>query len=231
MKTLAQKMFCMFLIIVFISGIFVCLNGGICYEKIVDKLSQESFDNQDSANPINVNTNLDCPTMLLRKGDKLLLFNNNAPEQEGSNPMPFQTMDEYLKYLVIQRKNGVDCPVLYLQQESDAQGKDVMRIRPSPFDMDAGSPTVPIVYSDNMDASLDNPPYNQGGYAGFDPTSQDVGKLTNLDKIHNSTEVNTISDNAMDSNWGGVMFTQDAVISGKYKDNSVIKVLYPNLSH
>jgi hypothetical protein len=139
-------------------------------------------------------------------------------------------MDEYLNYLVIQRKNGVDCPVLYLQQESDTQGNDVMRIRPSPFDLNAGATTVTVGYNKYTDASLENPPFNQGQHAGFDPTSQYVGILTDIDKIHDSTDDTGISDNAMDSNWGGIVYTQDAIISGKYKDNAILKVLYPNLA-
>jgi hypothetical protein len=232
MKTSIQHLFLIFLIIAFISGIIVNLNGGIFYKLFTNEPSiSDPFDNQDSDKPENVNTDLNCPTMLIRKGEKILLYNKNAPELEGSNPLPFLTMDEYLKYLVIQKKNGMDCPVLYLQQESDVQGNDVMRIRPSPFDMNGGAPTVPIVYQKNVDSSLENPPYNQGQYAGFDPTNQDSGILTDLDKIHNSTKENGISDNAMDPNWGGVMYSQDAILSGKYKDNEITKVLYPKLSN
>ena len=66
-------------------------------------------------------------------------------------------------------------------------------------------------------------PYNQGTY-GFDPSSQYTGKYTILDKIHDSTKTQNpdgISDNAMDSNWGGVVFTVDQIKDGKYSDNVV----------
>lgn len=227
-QSIYKSFFVFFLLVVFASGAFVCLNGGIQYNILSD--DDESFDNQDSSKFEIATGDINCPTALIRKGNKLMLYNRNAPEQEGSNPLPFNSMDGYINYLETQRKNNNECPVLYLQQETDIQGNDVMRIRPSPFDLNAGTPTVPIVYGKNVDSSLDNPPYNQGEYAGFDPTSQNVGFPNDLDKIHNSTRLNPISDNPMDPNWGGVIYTQQAVASGKYNDNTVMKVMYPNLS-
>ena len=83
-----------------------------------------------------------------------------------------------------------------------------------------GSPESPV---ERMDASLDNPPYNQNMISPFDPTSQYVGIYTDIDKIHDSTKMGSpYSDNPMDSNWGGVEWTRRAVDSGKYDDNMVI---------
>lgn len=73
-----------------------------------------------------------------------------------------------------------------------------------------------------QDANRDDLTYNTNMYAGFDPTSQYVGVYTNLDKIHESTSYSELSDNPMDSNWGGVLYTKDAVDSGKYADNVVM---------
>ena len=72
------------------------------------------------------------------------------------------------------------------------------------------------------DASRENTSYNTNMYAGFDPTNQYVGVYTNIDEIHTSTSYSELSDNPMDSNWGGVYYTKDAVDSGKYKDNEVV---------
>ena len=76
------------------------------------------------------------------------------------------------------------------------------------------------------DANRDQPPFNANMYAGFDPTSQYVGVFTNLDKIHQSTEFSELSDNPMDSNWGGVLYTKEAVESGKYDDRLVVPYGY-----
>ena len=73
-----------------------------------------------------------------------------------------------------------------------------------------------------QDASRENTSYNTNMYAGFDPTSQYVGVYTNIDDIHASTSYSELSDNPMDSNWGGIYYTKDAVDSGKYKDNEVV---------
>ena len=75
------------------------------------------------------------------------------------------------------------------------------------------------------DASRDNG-YNQNMYAGFDPYGQYVGRYTDVDEIHYSTEKNVPSDNPMDMNWGGVLYTESQVESGKYAENEVTRTNY-----
>ena len=77
-----------------------------------------------------------------------------------------------------------------------------------------------------QDASRENTNYNTNMYAGFDPTSQYVGVYTNLDQIHQSTSFSELSDNPMDANWGGVLYTKQAVDSGKYEENNVVPYGY-----
>ena len=50
-----------------------------------------------------------------------------------------------------------------------------------------------------------------------------ITKVTELEKIHDSTEKAKVSDNPMDTNWGGVLFSQQAVESGKYVNREVGK--------
>jgi hypothetical protein len=178
-------------------------------------------------------TNDTCPDLLVKNGAELHLYNTKKPNEEGVNPVVFKKLDEYITYLEVQRKAGTSCPVLFLQKENDAQGNDVYRARPSPFQNGAGLPitdnlntpvnTKPI---QAKDASRDNG-YNQNNYAGFDPYGLYVGKVTTVDKIGTSTEKDKISDNPMDPNWGGVLYTQKAVDSGKYEENAVSRVVYP----
>jgi hypothetical protein len=59
----------------------------------------------------------DCPNLLIQKGNALLLYNKNKPEDEN-NPLSFFNLDEYINYLEIQKSKGNSCPVLYLQQEN-----------------------------------------------------------------------------------------------------------------
>jgi len=204
-------LFLLFLCIVFILGFFVNLYG-------------MPIENMESgAEPS------DCPDLLVKRGDVLLLYTTSQPLVDGKNPMPFFNLDEYINYLEIQRNKGIRCPVLYLQQENNAQGEDVYRMRPSPFDLQGGTPTVApsdIHVVEVVDASRENKPYNAGNYASFDPTSQYVGVYTNIDKVHDSTEMNKISDNPMDSNWAGVTYTQQMIDSGKYIDNQITRPIY-----
>ncbi len=181
-------------------------------------------DRKDDISKNGVNSN--CPDLLIRKGNTLLLYNTTKPEIDGINPIPFFNLDEYINYLEIQRKNGIHCPVLYLQQEENTQGQSTYRIRQSPFLPD-GLPTNVDLYRNPIPRSQltsgdDNPPYNANQHMSFDPYGQYIGKYTDLDALHDSTfKGSSISDNPMDSNWGGVLYTKSVVDSGKYKENEV----------
>jgi hypothetical protein len=178
--------------------------------------------------------NPDCPDILVKSGAELHLYNSQKPKKDGENPVVFKSLDEYIQYLEAQRKqNGMVCPILFLQKENDAQGNDVYRVRPSPFNTGAGLPissnlnvgvnTKPITVKDASRESN----YNTGQYAGFDPYGLYVGKITNVDQIGISTEKDKVSDNPMDTNWGGVLYTQKKVDSGKYDENIVTRSAYP----
>lgn len=227
--------------------------------------------------PLNESSDL-CPTLLIKRGNKYMLFNKNMPEEVGQNPLFFDDLDQYKDYVETQRKlYNQQCPVLFLQEENNAQGETVYKMRnsqengnvdplllgsvqdyfmnktnvtpkfgppvgPQAFNqpptnngISLGNYGVPINQLEQTsishhpplveyeDANRDNKPFNQG-YYGFDPTSQYVGKFTVLDKIHNSTQIENqdgLSNNPMDPNWGGAMFTAEKVASGLYEGNSV----------
>jgi hypothetical protein len=67
---------------------------------------------------------------------------------------------------------------------------------------------------------------NPNGTYGFDSSNQYVGKYTVLDKIHDSTKTEYPSGrsaNAMDSNWGGSLFTSKKLYEGEYVGDEVTK--------
>ena len=234
-----QVLFLLFLIIVFCVGWYLHT-----FQLIKPDILKESMENDDKS--------ADCPDMLINKGDTLLLYNSRKPQEDGVNPLPFFNLDEYINYLEIQRKKGIRCPVLYLQKENNAQGQDVFRIRPSPFQQEGGLPMTraefnhqdkqidhpPTILYDNsanldrnapipiIDANRERPPYNAGNYAGFDPYGIHQGTYTELDRIHDSTAKAQLSENPFDPNWGGVLYTQQMVDSGKYDDYNVTKPRY-----
>ena len=41
-------------------------------------------------------------------------------------------------YVKEQQAQGNNCPILFLQEETDVEGNDVYRVRPSPFDLQGG---------------------------------------------------------------------------------------------
>jgi len=205
-------LFIIFLFLVFLSGLYLTMY----FDHGKENMENQQGDVAGSS----------CPDLLVQKGNVLLLYNTTQPLVDGQNPIPFFNLDEYINYLEIQRNKGIDCPVLYLQQENNAQGQDVYRMRPSPFDLEGGLPSMSTVHDDNnivkvQDASRENKPYNENNYPSFDPHGQYQGVYTDLDKVHDSTEMNKISDNPMDSNWAGITYTQQMIDSGKYEENNV----------
>ena len=262
-KSPIQLIFIIFLLVVFVSGIFVCLNGSITsYCSTCNHTGMREYmdgtttgipgttgttgipgttgtmsPNNSAAAGVTGAIDKSCANMLVKRDNSYLLYNNNLPEKEGENPRMFKSLDEYIKFLDGQKAKGLNCPVLYMQQESDAQGNDVFRMRPSPFLMDGGLQPMPMFDMDKVtpvkmiDATVEDPNYNQGQYPAFDPTSQYIGQITDVDVVHYSTtkQDGGISDNAMDNNWGGVMYTQDSLGTGKYDENNVYKVLYPSM--
>jgi len=109
--------------------------------------------------------------MLIQNGNILLLYNSNIPVGNGINPIPFASLDEYIQYVRQQRSQGIDCPVLFLQQENNAQGQNVYRIRPSPFDLQGGlPPVIPPMYSNESISSKLNQYYSGVGLSNPIPT-------------------------------------------------------------
>jgi len=135
-----RLLFFLFLIIVFLAGIYWIFNSNIktTYDKHNGKITVEQMENQNS----------NCPDLLIRKGNALLLYNTSKPEDE-TNPIPFANLDEYIYYLEAQRKLGNTCPVLFLQEETNTQGEDVYRIRPSPFEQEGGLPSITDINKKN----------------------------------------------------------------------------------
>lgn len=224
-----------FLLFAFLAGIYVILTNSL----ELNKLQSDSNETLQNKNPSSPDVNKDCPDLLIKRDNKLLLYNTKVAEVAGVNPISFDSLDDYKKYADNLNKSGLQCPILFLQEESDLQGKNVLRMRPSPFYTEGGLPPLPTEVHNNaiiqkvVDASRENPPYNANNYAGFDSHGQYVGRYTNIDEVHNSTmttaATNGMSDNPMDPNWGGISVTNRSVDSGKYKENEVRPAMYPKM--
>ena len=214
----AAYIFLLLLLATFLMGIIVCLTKGSIegFENFVYNTgTQQSIEHPH-------HREASCPDLLIGTDHGILLLNSNEP-RGPNNPIRFNHLDEYIQYAEQLKKEGKNCPILYLQQESNAQGEDVYRMRPSPFSMDGGLQPIQVNPVAVLDSTRDNPSFNQNMYAGFDSHGQDVGVYNELDAIHNSTQQQQLSDNPMDTNWGGVTYSQEMVLSGKYADRIVGK--------
>jgi hypothetical protein len=172
------------------------------------------------------NGELRCPNLLIQKGSKYYLYNSNIAQVPGVNPIEFNNLEEYTEFLEWQRGAGIRCPVLYVQNSYDAQGERVYKVRPSVTELEGGLPpttpvSLPLKYTQLVDATRNDTPYNQGGYPAYDQSSYYVGSITPLDMIKNSDYNMLYSDNPMDPNWGGAKYTQALVDTGYYKGNEV----------
>jgi hypothetical protein len=186
--------------------------------------STEGFDISDAASSI---TNDRCPNILVQHGSEIFLYNSKVEKVPGVNPIRFKSLDDYSEFMEWLQGRGIRCPVLFLQYSYDAQGNAVYKMRPSPTDLQGGlSPNVPYspapaALVQMMDASRDNPPFNNQMYDGFDPLNFNMGDYTSQDAAFRAKELTSkYSDNPMDSNWGGIQYSESVVASGAYIDRT-----------
>lgn len=235
-----QFSFIIFLLISFVIGAYL-YSARDLKTLIQASLHQtETFENSGSPSPAPSPSPSemkdDCPSALIKRGQEYHLYLGNVPEQPGTNPLVFKDLGEYDAYLETQRAKGINCPVLFVQEEFNAQNEPVYRVQqdgvPSLSQSAQGwtksilNPTSQSIFAERKDATRANPPYNKDNYAGFDPYGLYVGRKTDLDTLAETPETEQVSDNPMDPNWGGVMYTQQLVDAGKFKDNVVSR---PNL--
>ena len=220
-------------IIVFLIGLFF-------YAKPSNSKYSEGLTNNTLNSPR-------CPNLLIQKGSKFYLYNSKIAQIPGVNPVEFNNLEDYTEFLDWQRSQNIRCPVLYLQETYDAQGNRVYKSRPSVSEPQAGLPpsaAAPVGIASQVtpmmetslepvgdeaypnptllvDATRNDPPYNQNSYPAYDQTSYYIGTTTPLDQMNMKQEKAPISPDPMDPNWGGSAYTEDLVNKGYYKANEV----------
>ena len=102
------------IIIIFLAGLYFCLN-------YTSKNMLEGFENNNKGS---------CPDVLIKQGNELVLRNTKLAEIPGVNPLRFKNLEEYTEFMDWQRSQGIRCPILFLQYSYDAQGKNVLTVRP-----------------------------------------------------------------------------------------------------
>lgn len=189
----------------------------------------EGFNTQNSGSGNDFATsNTDrCPNILIQHGNEIFLYNSKVEKVPGVNPIRFKNLEDYSEFIDWLQGRGIRCPVLFLQYSYDTQGNPVYKMRPSPVDLQGGlSPNVPYspapaALVQIMDASRDNPPFNNEMYDGYDPLNFHIGDYTSQDAAFRAKEINsTYSDNPMDVNWGGIRYSESVVASGAYANRT-----------
>jgi hypothetical protein len=183
--------------------------------------------------PLENNTNsskISCPNMLIEKDGKYHLYNSKKKIAAGVNPITFNNLEDYTKYIEWQNNKNMSCPILYLQYSTDAQNNELIQVKPSIFENDGGLP-IKIkdllkqdTDADNkiLDATKDNNEvFNTNMFNGFDSQNQDIGLDTPLDKIFHQPGNKSV--NPMDPHWGGKNYTLDAVNRGDFEDRYVYR--------
>jgi len=200
--------------------ILVFLIGMYFYAKNGDSGSDEGFTNNQSTGPR-------CPNLLIQKGSRFYLYNSKLAQVPGVNPVEFDNLEDYTEFLDWQRSQNIRCPVLFLQQAGlppSAEAPIGIASQVSPMMETALEPVGEDAYPNPtllVDATRNDPPYNQGSYPSHDQTSYYIGTTTPLDGMDMEAEAAKVSPNPMDPNWGGSEYTQDLVDKGYYKDNEV----------
>ena len=227
------------LVLVFVTGI-IALDPSMGLFAIREETFVDETRDKDANVDIVAGPASQCPSLLVKRGNSLML---QFPPENKQDPIFFYNLDEYKNYVEIQQRRGVHCPVLYVQEENNAQGQDVYKMYSSPFYVEGGLPALPMSTAPQdrvqpvetrgraAQKSVDGK-YNRDQFPAFDPYGTYVGVYTDVDAAHDKTQSKTgsFSENAMDPNWGGVIYTQDAVDEGTYVGSTVQKASYPNLA-
>ena len=168
--------------------------------------------------------------MLIEKDGKYHLFNSNKKIESGVNPITFNNLEDYTKFIEWQNNKNISCPILYLQYSTDAQNNELIQVKSSIFENEGGLPSKikNFLKQDNsdenqiLDATKDNNGvFNTNMFNGFDSQNQDIGLDTPLDKIFHQPGNKSV--NPMDPHWGGKNYTLDAVNRGDFEERYVYK--------
>jgi hypothetical protein len=195
--------------------IIVFLIGLYFYAKHSNPQYFESFTNTSSSGGYK------CPNLLIQKGSQIYLYNSKVAQVPGANPIVFDNLEDYTEFLDWQRSQKIHCPVLYLQESYDAQGKRVYKSRPSITEPQGGLP--PSVSGKNTQTSTPISNENNSITASCQALAS-YKKDNHSYKVSSNTNNNKttkLSPDPMDPNWGGVRYTQCLVDKGYYKGDSL----------
>lgn len=209
-------------------AIFVFLFG-LHYYTVYEKNNNINIETMETMETIENKQN--CYNMLIEHSNKYYLLNNKEKITKDTNPIIFDSLEEYKEFVEEEDLKGNKCPVVFLQYTTNTQNEELLQVKPSIFENNGG---IQFKYKGEnyynkhklLDASKDSTPiknkiFNKNMYSGFDKQNQNIGRDTPLDRIFHSNS--KISPNPLDHNWGGKKYTQNKIDKGEYKDREVYK--------
>lgn len=212
------------IVIIFIIGlIFYCTNSRTS--------NIENFENKSETPhpPGNKIPKENCPNILMKKDDKIYLYNSNLARVPGINPIIFESLEEYVEFNKWQQSQNINCPVLFLDTTYDTQNNKVYKVTQNPFQQpdvtldpnlfkNRNLAIHPLV---NANRSPMLSPYNQDPSipSDYDQANQYIGLTTPLDKMFVSKS--SVSSNPMDPQWGGHQYTQAKVDEGVFVKDEI----------
>ena len=134
-------------------------------------------------------TNEFCHDLIEERNGKIRVYNNKSDVIPGINPLEFNTLDEYKKYMEWKKQQGSDCPVLYIKRKYTTQNNLGYQISsdPSTDDVYTQPPEDETLHhKDNGNTNYNrnitkSDLVSSSGLPGFDPTDQDIGKKNPID--------------------------------------------------
>lgn len=129
-------------------------------------LINNSFKNINKIEKFSNSNEIDnkCHNMLIKEDNKYYLYNSKVKEIPGVNPLVFNDLDEYVDFLKLQKSKNINCPILFLQQTYDTQGKPSFAMRSSPTELEGGLPHE----------SFDTYKINRGNNSTINPISTNI---------------------------------------------------------
>jgi len=207
-----------FLMIVFLGGLYF-------YLKYTNPEILENMEND--AKPR-------CPNLLIQIGSKYYLYNSNLKKVPGVNPIEFSNLEDYTDFLKWQESVGVKCPVLYVQNTYDAQGNRVYKIRPNVCDLQGGlQPTITPKQGVNVPTNTTTINMTMPDIlkTKTTPKQSEINPLVDFSKQNIeypdflaplTPKFVKLSDDPMNTNWGGEKYTDKMIDEGKYKASEVL---------
>lgn len=188
------------IILAFLFGFYICLNYS-------HKTVKEYFQN---------NNQQSCPNILIQKGNVLWLYNKNKETIPGINPIIFEKLADYTKYVEWQQQQNINCPVLYFQEIETAEGDKKLRHFPDYLNKNAGLKNFNTLY------------YSKNGN-DYIPAIRKTSDFKPTLKLYNENAERT--ENAMDTNWLGASKSRKKIQKAKFASSYANQLNMKNLSN